>query len=160
MSIIDSLITNRTGGFYNTTDLNRVAEAVQYAKNRLNAAGFNITVTAKQNWTMADIPNASQMTAYLSDIAAIRAALAVLPTTPTVPPDMDALTVREANDIECILREVDELIASMTGVTLYAPIHTVSGARLRLPEQLLELRDSDGYWLMDADGYYLMVRSC
>ena len=97
MSVIDSLITNRTGGFYNTTDLNRVAEAVQYAKNRLNAAGFNITVTAKQNWTMADIPNVSQMTAYLSDIAAIRAALAVLPTTPTVPPDMDALTVREAN---------------------------------------------------------------
>lgn len=157
MSIIDSLITNRTGGFYNPSDLNRVAEAVEYVNGRLTAAGFNITATAK-HWVAGDIPTVAQMTAYLADITALRAALAVLPTTPDVPPDMDGLTVREANDIERILRGVDELITSMTGVTLYAPIHTVSGARLRLPEQLLELRDSDGYWLLDADGKQLEAR--
>ena len=156
MSVIDSLITNRTGGFYNASDLNRVAEAVEYVNNRLTAAGFNITVTAKR-WVAGDIPTVAQMTAYLADIAAIRAALAVYATTPTVPPDMDALTVREANDIERILAEVDGLVKAMMGVTLYAPIHT-NGARLRLPEQLLELRDSDGYWLLDADGIQLEAR--
>lgn len=160
MSVIDSLITNRTGGFYNPSDLNRVAEAVEYVNNRLTAAGFNITVTAKRSWSAGDIPTVAQMTAYLADITKMRGAIAMLSTTPSVPSDMDNLTVEEANDIERILRDVDELITSMTGVTLCAPIHTVSGARLRLPEQLLELRDSDGFWLMDADGYYLTVRSC
>lgn len=160
MSVIDSLITNRTGGFYNASDLNRVAEAVEYVNNRLTAAGFNITVTAKRSWSAGDIPTVAQMTAYLADITKMRGAIAMLSTTPSVPSDMDNLTVEEANDIERILRDVDELITSMTGVTLCAPIHTVSGARLRLPEQLLELRDSDGFWLMDADGYYLTVRSC
>ena len=160
MSVIDSLITNRTGGFYNASDLNRVAEAVEYVNNRLTAAGFNITVTAKRSWSAGDIPTVAQMTAYLADITKMRGAIAMLSTTPSVPSGMDDLTVEEANDIERILRDVDELITSMTGVTLCAPIHTVSGARLRLPEQLLELRDSDGFWLMDADGYYLTVRSC
>ena len=160
MSVIDSLITNRTGGFYNASDLNRVAEAVEYVNNRLTAAGFNITVTAKRSWSAGDIPTVAQMTAYLADITKMRGAIAMLSTTPSVPSGMDDLTAEEANDIERILRDVDELITSMTGVTLCAPIHTVSGARLRLPEQLLELRDSDGFWLMDADGYYLTVRSC
>ena len=158
MSVIDSLITNRTGGFYNASDLNRVAEAVEYVNNRLTAAGFNITVTAKRSWSAGDIPTVAQMTAYLADITKMRGAIAMLSTTPSVPSDMDNLTVEEANDIERILRDVDELITSMTGVTLCAPIHTVSGARLRLPEQLLELRDSDGYWLLDADGIQLEAR--
>jgi hypothetical protein len=158
LSVIDSLITNRTGGFYNASDLNRVAEAVEYVNNRLTAAGFNITVTAKRSWSAGDIPTVAQMTAYLADITKMRGAIAMLSTTPSVPSDMDNLTVEEANDIERILRDVDELITSMTGVTLCAPIHTASGARLRLPEQLLELRDSDGYWLLDADGKQLEAR--
>ena len=99
MSVIDSLITNRTGGFYNASDLNRVAEAVEYVNNRLTAAGFNITVTAKRSWSAGDIPTVAQMTAYLADITKMRGAIAMLSTTPSVPSDMDNLTMEEANDI-------------------------------------------------------------
>lgn len=113
LSIIDSLITNRTGGYYNASDLNRVAEAVEYVNNRLTAAGFNLTITAKQDWAASDIPTVAQMTAYLADIAAIRAAIAVYASTPTVPSDMNDLTVEEANDIERILADVDGLITNM-----------------------------------------------
>lgn len=113
MSIINTLITNRTEGYYNTADINRVAEAVEYVNNRLTAAGFNLTVTAKQDWAASDIPTAAQMTAYLADIAKLRAALAVRASTPPTPPDMDDLTVEEANDIERILADVDGLISLM-----------------------------------------------
>lgn len=120
MSIIDTLITNRAGGYYNTTDLNRIAEAVEYVNNRLMAAGFDMAVTAKQDWAAGDIPNVTQMTAYLADIAAMRAALAVRASTPSVPPDMDDLTAEEANDIERILRDVDGLIDNMIAAYHYS----------------------------------------
>ena len=160
MSIIDTLITNRTDGYYNVTDLNRVGSALAAVGARLTAAGYAVPIAPKTDWTIEDIPTTTQMQRYIADVAVIRAALAVRASTPPTPPDMDDLTVEEANDIERILRDVDELITSMTGVTLYAPIHTASGARLRAPEQALELHDSEGYWLMDADGYKLTVRSC
>lgn len=113
MSIIDTLITNRAGGYYNATDLNRVGAAIAYIAARLTAAGYSVPVSPKTDWMMSDKPTVPQMTAYLADIAAIRAALATRPTTPPTPPYMDDLTVEEANDIERILAEVDGLVSNM-----------------------------------------------
>ena len=43
MSIIDTLITNRTrGDYYNITDLNRVGQAMRYVAARLRACGFDV----------------------------------------------------------------------------------------------------------------------
>ena len=53
------------------------------------------------------------MQRYLADVAALRAALAVLPTTPEVPPDMVKLTYAEANSIEQILKDLDQLLTNM-----------------------------------------------
>lgn len=113
MSIIDTLITNRAGGYYNATDLNRVGQAISYIAARLTAAGYSVPVLPKTDWAVGDIPSAAQMTAYLADVAAIRAALAVRSTTPPTPLDMDDLTVEEANDIERILADVDGLVSNM-----------------------------------------------
>lgn len=96
-------------GSYNATDLNRVGEACEYVADRLNAlGGFDIHVTAKQDWTEEDIPTPSSFDSYLSDITAIRAAYAVI--APAVPADMERFTYEEANDIEKILIAVDELL--------------------------------------------------
>lgn len=100
-------------GAYNTTDLNRVGSAIAHIASHLTSAGYSVQVSPKTDWTISDIPTPAQMTAYLSDVAAIRAALAVGSTTPPVPPDMDRLTVNEANDIERILVDVDGLISNM-----------------------------------------------
>ncbi len=120
MSIIDTLIIDRTDGAYNATDLNRVGEAVAYVAARLTAAGYSVPVLPKTDWTITDIPTITQMTRYISDVAIIRAALAVKPTTPPVPPDMDDLTAEEANDIERILQDVDELITKMVAAYRHA----------------------------------------
>mgnify|MGYP003240675422 CR=1 FL=1 len=40
MSIIDTLVTDRTGGYYNAADLNRVGAALRYVADRLAAAGY------------------------------------------------------------------------------------------------------------------------
>ena len=68
---------------------------------------------------MTDIPEPAQLTAYLADVAAIRAALAVYADTPETPADMENLTFFEANDIERILLDVDALVTNMMAAWYY-----------------------------------------
>lgn len=99
-------------GAYNAADLNRVGAAVLYIAGRLADAGYHTPVAPKQDWTEADIPTPAQMQRYLADISTIRAALAVMPTTPEVPASMAGLTYTDANDIEQILLDVDALLTT------------------------------------------------
>lgn len=87
-------------GAYNYVDLNRVGEAVDYLATLLQALGYSVTVTAKQDWTMDDIPTPTQMTSYLADIAALKAIVSV---SPAAPATMNGLTYAGANAIEQIL---------------------------------------------------------
>ena len=61
-------------------------------------------------WYESDIPTVSLMTAYLSNVEAIRSTLEVLATTPETPESMEALTWVEANNIEQILVDVQTII--------------------------------------------------
>lgn len=125
---IYDLITDRTQadvaarndkGSYNATDLNRVGEACEYVADRLNSlGGFDIHVTAKQDWTEEDIPTPSSFDSYLADISAIREAYAVI--APAVPADMEQFTYEEANDIEKILIAVDELLERVIATFVYS----------------------------------------
>ena len=69
---------------------------------------------------MQDIPTLAQMQRYLADISAIRAALAVMPTTPDAPASMAGLTYTDANDIEQILLDVDALITKLISAYYYS----------------------------------------
>lgn len=107
-------------GTYNAQDLNRVESAVDYVAGRLQSFGNAVEVYPKKGWTTNDVPTVSPMKRYLNDVAALRAVLAVLPTTPEVPPDMDGLTYTEANNIEQILTDIDHLITNMTFAWMYS----------------------------------------
>jgi len=106
------LAANLKGGYWHT-DLNRVGTAVAYVRDRLTAAGISVSVKPKTDWQTGDVPTVTQMIQYTADVAAIRAALAVYASTPAAPPDMDGLTAAEANSIEQILADVDDLITKM-----------------------------------------------
>ena len=116
-----SLITDRTRadvvnqtdkGFYNASDLNRVGAAVQYVAERFTAQGYAVTVSPKTDWLASDIPTASELETYRQNIAALRALLAVMPTTPEAPDSMAGLTYTEANSIEQILLDLDTLLTN------------------------------------------------
>lgn len=107
-------------GAYNATDLNRVGSAVSYVTNRLRACGCAVTTSPKVDWKRTDAVTPAGAEAYLADVATLRAALAVLPTTPDVPDDLDALTYQEANNIEQILLDVDALITNMAAAYYYS----------------------------------------
>lgn len=65
-------------------------------------------------WYEDDIPTASQMEAYRSNIASLRAVIAVLTSTPETPKTMRALDYVKANHIEQILMNLNQLITNMT----------------------------------------------
>lgn len=115
-----ALWTASLKGSYNATDLNRVGGAVQYVATRLKGVGYPVVVHPKQDWQTTDIPTSAQLYTYLQNVATIRAALAVLPSTPPVPDDMQQLTWQEANNIEQILLDVDMLVSNMIQAWFYA----------------------------------------
>ena len=107
-------------GAYNASDMNRVGEAIAYVAGRFNGFGYNIQVSPKTDWTVDDIPTASQMADYLSYVKALRNAVPVMDDTPAAPADMDDLTYQEANDIEQILLDVDALIPNIAAAWYYS----------------------------------------
>lgn len=111
---------NGLKGAYNASDLNRVGAAVAYVAGRLTGYGYAVSVSPRQDWQVADIPTQESMMAYLADVAALRAALTVAADTPEVPEDMEQLTWKEANDIEKILVDVDELLTHMAAAWFYS----------------------------------------
>ena len=143
MSVIDTLVTDRTEadvsryselrdkgwaamttaeraewvagmkGAYNASDLNRVASAMAYLSQRFASAGYSVPVSSPTDWANGDIPRKDDLDAYLDDLRRIRAALAVMDTTPSAPGSMDYLTWAKANDIEKILVDVDDALGRL-----------------------------------------------
>ncbi|ODU56966.1 MAG: hypothetical protein ABT01_02975 [Clostridium sp. SCN 57-10] len=127
--MIETLITDRAQadveqrtakGHYNASDLNRVGQAMLNVAARIVGMGGVCAVNPKTDWAMQDIPTEAQMPAYLSDLAAIRAAYASLPDTPDVPGSMEHLTYGAANDIEQMLRDVDWLLTNAAAAWFYS----------------------------------------
>lgn len=107
-------------GAYNASDLNRVGAAVRYVAGRLYEHGYKVAVAPKEDWLVDDDPTAEQMESFRRDIAAIRSALAVKPSTPPAPGSMDGLTYVEANNIEQILLDVDALLTLISQGQFYS----------------------------------------
>lgn len=79
-------------------------------------------------WYESDIPTASLMTAYLSNVETIRSTLEVMVTTPETPENMEALTWVEANNIEQILLDVQTVLTALSKIFLRAGmVWAVSG---------------------------------
>ena len=94
MSIIDTLITDRTrAGHYDITDLNRVGGAMYYIADRLRSCGWDIEVSPRTDWVWT-----------------LRPALGLFATTPEVPTGARPFDAQEANDIEKILVDVEDMV--------------------------------------------------
>ena len=129
MSILDTLVTDRTEadvkarnakGTYNASDLNRVGAAMNYVADRLRAAGYDPHISPKTDWKETDWPTPQTMERYLGDLAELRGQFIQAATTPPVPPEMERLTWKEANNIEKILEDVDALLTNISSGWFYS----------------------------------------
>ena len=108
-------------GSYGANDLNRVGAALNYVRGRLTAAGYlgGSEFNARENWTVGEIPETSYLSYYLNAVATVREAMAQWRTTPETPEDVGSLSYQDANDIEQILIDVDQLITNMLAARYY-----------------------------------------
>lgn len=109
-------------GAYHNKDLNRVGEALNYLRDRLNDAGYithQTDFTAKTNWSVLSVPTAADLTYYLKCVSSIREAITLFANTPPAPIDTGALNIEEANNIEKILIDVETLINNMLAARFY-----------------------------------------
>lgn len=123
MSILDTLITDRVpGATYDWKDMNRVAEAMEYVAERLRSCGWDVTVTPRR-FTHDDFPTLRAFDHYLKQLKKPRNTLTLFITTPPVPgvsADRPYMTVQEANDIEKILLDVDQMLSNMAEAYYYS----------------------------------------
>lgn len=153
-------------GAYNYTDLNRVIAAMEYLRERLEGYGYALDGYVQDNhvWQEEDNPKPAQLAQYLANVAAIRAALAVLPTTPAAPTTMEKLTVEEANAIEKIMADVDTVIRSMLKIVPQAMQPMVyCGFVIYAAHKEPEIIDNhvytlDGLAVYTLDGLAVLVR--
>lgn len=146
-------------GVYNASDLNRVTEAMEYLDESLRGYGYDTgyseieIVPGRTEWQQSDVPTASQMASYLSNVEAIRSVLEVLPTTPETPGSMELLTWVEANNIEQILVDVETVInrvvnglARSNSFTFWSGNRPIPTAESNLGRTWAELDAMDTEW--------------
>lgn len=131
MSIIESLITDRTAqdvqelremlasgnldqaqhkGAYNYTDLNRVAEALKFVAQELEAIGFDCSIAKNYKvFTMADIPTLDDTTQILEDLAKLKNQFSQVPL-PNILSNFNYMSFEEANNIEQLLVDLHNLV--------------------------------------------------
>ena len=107
-------------GAYNASDLNRVGAAMEYISQRLADAGYGHVLNLKTDWTAADDNRTGALDYYLKTIRQLRSWFVTWPTTPDTPPDLQNLTIEEANNIEKILMDLDDLISRMVQAYYYS----------------------------------------
>lgn len=113
-------------GGYGWADLNRVTACMEYLDEALRAIGYesgyrpvNIQRTQLLDphiWYVSDVPTPGQMEQYLANVASLRSVLALPEGSPRVPDSMAAFGVSRANDIETILRLIEEAAQRMVRI--------------------------------------------
>ena len=114
-------------GAYNASDLNRVGKAMQYINNRLLAAGYGHEIKdIKNDWQESDYIDSENLKYYLRSLALLRGRFCTTADAPPTPIRLgrtgegSGIGFEEANDIEKILIDIDELITKMQQNYIYS----------------------------------------
>lgn len=107
-------------GAYNASDLNRVAAAVNFIKDRLQENGYTFEISTKTDWLVSDVPTSAQLEQYLQNILSLKEKFTVKPDTPPLPSSMENLDYVKANHIEKVLVDFDFLISEMENACFYS----------------------------------------
>lgn len=146
-------------GSYNATDLNRVGNAMAQIADAFNEFGYSVDISPKTDWTEHDVPTKTDVDAYLSNLSTLRAAFSVIQGTPSVPDDLNNMTVEMANDIEKILDNISTVLNRIDFSQYRANSFMFYAGQMPFPsfyDQYI-LADNEHYLLRTSDGKFLMV---
>ena len=107
-------------GSYNYTDFNRVEEAVAYVAGRLMEYSYFSFQPFARSWSADEIPNENDLTRYFDNVAEVRRAISVWANTPDAPSNINDFGVTEANALEQILVDIDQILTLISQAWFYS----------------------------------------
>ena len=108
-------------GCYSHIDMNRVESVVEVLSARFVEEGYLTTpLTVKTDWNAFSVPTRADMVRYLGNVAVLRGLVPGYFTTPDAPTIEQPFTFEQANDIEQILIDLDEISTALSQSWFYA----------------------------------------
>lgn len=108
-------------GAYNYTDLNRVEAAAAYISERVRDFGYSLDLVTHVTWSRENLPTNVDFERYFENIAKIRALLAEHKASPPTPSaDISTFGYEEANHVEQILLDMEDLLNRIAAVWLFS----------------------------------------
>lgn len=155
-------------GSYNNSDLNRVEEKVEELYNILKGYSYDGEIEViKTDWLKTDFFTPNDSTRYIGNIRKLINSYFVKSDTPSLPSTMEMLTYEDANAIEKILVDIEDIIQNMEQVFVYSGVANSGQNRVwqqRFRRKYLTERghtvfvDADGNKFVTADDEELHVK--
>ena len=155
-------------GSYNNSDLNRVEEKVEELYNILKEYLYDGKIEViKTDWLKTDFFTLNDSTRYLGNIRKLINSYFIKNDTPSLPSTMEMLTYEEANAIEKILVDIEDIIKNMEQVFVYSGVANSGQSRMwqqRFRRKYLTERkytafvEADGNEFVTADDEELYVK--
>lgn len=155
-------------GSYNNSDLNRVEEKVEELYNILKGYSYDGKIEViKTDWLKTDFFTPNDDTRYLGNIRKLINSYFIKNDTPSLPNTMEMLTYEDANAIEKILVDIENIIINMEQTFVYSGVSNSGQNRVwqqRFRRKYLTVRgytmfvDADGNEFVTADDEELYVK--
>lgn len=141
-------------GSYNNSDLNRVEEKVEELYNILKEYSYDGKIeVVKTDWSKTDFFTPNDSARYLGNIRKLINSYFVKSDKLSLPNTMEMLTYEEANAIEKILVDIEDIIQNMEQVFIYSGVAKSGQSRMWQQRFRRKYLTERGYTaFVDADG--------
>lgn len=124
-------VDNKTDkGFYNATDLNRVASACDEILALMRGVGYSVPMQSWKTWTMFDYPTYANTLQWLNNVYRVINGF-YKKNNYSLPIDMSAFTYTQANDIEKALNDINTIIEDIKKRFILSGTFQSGGAVIR-----------------------------
>lgn len=138
----EELVRNGLKGTYYFKDLNRVESACEDIMNRLKNNAYYVNIQTKIDWNNEDILSIEELNRIKNNLETLKNAYYVLKTTPTTDTTKKTINYKDANDMEKILSDINQLILSMQRNIIRCGVAT-SGQKRLWQQRFRRKRDWD-----------------
>lgn len=147
--------TLTTKGKLSANDLNRIEGNIEILSTLLNNFGYGATLTSKTDWAITDFPYQAQMARLISNATALVTAYHSQGV--TLPADLELALWNEMNDLENVLKLMNDMISLMQYSFRYCG--TFACGQTPLPQFLMvQFFTTDNEEFITADTLNFLVR--
>ena len=126
---VENRINNPKGALSHTM-LNRIEKNSHYLAALLNSYDYNVEIEVKTDWTREDYFRPSDLDRIKRNVTALKDAYYSLPTTPSLAAGKKTINYVDANNLEQIEKDLDELIDYMENNFIYCGVPNSGQERL------------------------------